>query len=159
MNKEIQLLGPPDQLGYVFADIEKAIELFSSLYNFESTMRFYFDVEEHWVRGEHFPIKLDIFIGVVNGIEYEIITPLSDGPHKWFLDQVGGGLQHIGYNVDVYAPYAQQLEKAGFNVLMNVESDVYEPGESEPDHHLIAAYFERPDMGNLLIEVAARQKP
>ena len=158
MNQVFEELGAPHQLGYVFADMDAAIETFSKIYTFEKTMRFDFAAEQHWVRGEHFPIKLDIFIGVVDGTEYEILKPLSDGPHKWFLDKTGGGLQHIGYNVSDYDHYAGLLEKAGMSVLMNVDCDVYEPGASEPDHHLIAAYFEKPSMGNLNIEIAARTK-
>lgn len=158
MKPIMEQLGAPHQLGYVYADMDAAIETFSSIYAFEKTMRFDFTAEQHWVRGEHFPIKLDIFIGVVDGIEYELLKPLSDGPHKWFLDETGGGLQHIGYNVSDYDTYAAVLEKAGMNVLMNVDCDVYEPNASEPDHHLIAAYFEKPSMGNLNIEIAARTK-
>ena len=153
----MEQLGAPHQLGYVVADMDAAIETFSKIYKFEETMRFDFAAERHWVRGEHFPIKLDIFIGIAGGVEYELLKPLSDGPHKWFLDETGGGLQHIGYNVADYDTYAAHLEKAGMSVLMNVDCDVFEPGASEPDHHLIAAYFEKPSMGNLLIEIAARQ--
>lgn len=156
MDKVLKELGAPHQMGYVFADMDSAIEIFSNIYNFEETRRFDFTAEKHWVRGEHFPIKIDIFHGIVDGVEYELITPLSDGPHKWFLEQTGGGLQHIGYNVDDYDYYADQLKKAGMTVLMNVDTDVYEPGATEPDHSVIAAYFEKPSMGNLLIEIAAR---
>lgn len=158
MNQVIKELGAPHQLGYVFGDMDAAIETFSNIYTFEKTMRFDFVAERHWVRGERFPIKLDIFIGVVDGTEYEILKPLSDGPHLWFLNKTGGGLQHIGYNVSDYDHYAAILEKAGMSVLMNVDCDVYEPGASDPDHHLIAAYFEKPSMGNLNIEIAARTK-
>lgn len=159
MDKMIAKLGAPHQIGYVVPDMDSAIETFSSIYDFEKTMRFDFEAKEHWVRGEHFPIALDIFIGVADGIEYELLKPLSDGPHKWFLDQVGGGLQHIGYNVDNFDLYAERLKKAGMSVLMNVECDVFEPGATEPDHFLVAAYFEKPSMGNLLIEIADRQVP
>ena len=159
MKAAMQALGTPHQLGYVFADMDDAITTFSSMYAFEETRRFAFEAEQHWVRGKHFPIKLDIFHGVINGTEYELITPLSDGPHKWFLDEFGGGLQHIGYNVDDYDHYADILKSAGMTVLMNVDCDVYESGATEPDHSLIAAYFEKPSMGNLLIEIAARRHP
>jgi len=157
MNSVVKQLGTPHQLGYVFADINEAVDTFSGIYQFEKTMRFDFTIEQHWVHGKHHPISLDIFIGVADGTEYELICPLSDGPHKWFLDQYGGGLQHIGYNVSDYDKYAQILTKAGMTVLMNADCDVFEPGASEPDHHLVAAYFEKPSMGNLLIEIAARQ--
>lgn len=157
MDDIIPKLGAPDQLGFVTGDMDASIETFSKLYDFEKTMRFDFETEDHWVRGELFPIKLDIFIGVVDRVEYEIIQPLSDGPHKWFLDKIGGGLQHIGYNVSDYDRCEQKMQNAGFNILMQVkEMDVYEPGASEPDHRLVAAYFEKPSMGNLLIEIAAR---
>ncbi len=156
MNAITAALGKPDQLGYVFSDLESAIELFSGLYKFTETRRFDFEAEQHWVRGKHFPIKLDIFHGVVDGTEYELIKPLSDGPHQWFLDKFGGGLQHIGYNVHSYQPYADLLESAGFNVLMNVRCQVFAQGMATPDHDLIAAYFEQQKFGNLLIEIAAR---
>lgn len=159
MDKVLEALGAPHQMGYVFADMDAAIDIFSNIYNFEETRRFDFTAEKHWVRGEHFPIKIDIFHGIVDGVEYELITPLSDGPHKWFLDQTGGGLQHIGYNVDDYDHYADQLKKAGMTVLMNVDTDVYAPDSDVLDHSVIAAYFEKPSMGNLLIEIAARQYP
>lgn len=158
MNEILEPLGAPHQLGYVFADMEAAIETFSKIYTFDKTMRFDFTAERHWVRGKHFPIRLDIFIGRADGMEYELLVPLSDGPHKWFLDRTGGGLQHIGYNVSDYEHYAALLGKAGMSVLMNVDCDVYEPGAAEPDHHLIAAYFEKPGMGNLNIEIAQRRK-
>jgi|GEM_PF-1693075 len=146
----------PDQFGYVFADIEEGIKLISGIYGLSLTKRFDFKIEQHWVHGEHFPIHLDIALCIMDDIEYELIQPLSDGPHKWFLDKTGGGLNHLGYYVDDYQGVKRHLESVGMRLLMNAETDVYKEGEDKPDHHIIGGYFEYPGTESVWIEVVER---
>ncbi|KQZ76692.1 hypothetical protein ASD73_01950 [Sphingopyxis sp. Root154] len=156
MNKAVSMFGPPHQLGYVVPDMESAIKMFETIYAFDETRRFDFNAPEVYVHGKLFPMHLDIFHGVQGDLEYELIQPLSDGPHKWFLDQVGGGFHHIGYNVDAYEPCAELLTQAGMSILMTADMDVFVPGGMKPDHHVRGAYFEQPGLGNMLIEVVER---
>jgi hypothetical protein len=148
---------PPDQIGYVFSDIEDSLKLFTHMYDVQNINRFDFKIDQHWVHGKQFPIHLDIALFVIGDLEYEIIQPLSDGPHQWFLDKTGGGLNHLGYFVNDFSATRSHLENAGMTLLMNAETDVYKPGEDNPDHRITGGYFEYTGNETIWIEALERK--
>lgn len=135
------------QIGIVVGDLDKATEYYSRVFGIGPFSIIVFAPEKHWVRGKPFPITLNIAFAQMGPVLMELIEPVGDGPHKWFLDGKGEGLHHLGFIVDNYDAWINYLKQQGIEILMNAETDV--PGMG----HIRAAYMESDKPGGVLIEL------
>jgi catechol 2,3-dioxygenase-like lactoylglutathione lyase family enzyme len=138
-------------VGVVVKDIDKAIEYYSKTFGIGPFRTILFSPEKHWVNGKPFPATLKLAFASLGGsVELELLQPLSEGPHKDFLDTHGEGIQHIGFNVDNYDEWMSYIKQEGIGILTNAE------GYIEGLGYVRAAYLdpgpEKP--GNTLIEIS-----
>jgi len=141
------------QVGIVVKDLEKAIEYYSKVFGIGPFTTFEFAPEKHWLRGKPMPIKLNIAVAQMGSIILELMQPLEgDAPHKWFLDNKGEGLQHLGFFVEDYDGWKAYLKKQGIEVLMEAETYIEGIG------HVRGAYMESDKTGGVLFELLAQPK-
>ena len=145
--KQGPVLPPIAQAGIVVKDLKKAIEYYSRVFRIGPFTSMVFTPEKHWVKGKPFPVKLNIAVAQMGPVQMELIEPVGDGPHKWFLDSNGEGLHHLGFIVDNYDAWMNYLKQQGTEVLMNAETDI--PGFG----HMRAAYMESNKTGGVLFEL------
>ena len=138
-------------VGIVVKDIEKAMEYYSKTFGIGPFRTVMFNPEKHWVDGKPFPVQLKLAFASLGGsVELELLQPLSEGPHKDFLETHGEGLQHLGFNVDNYDEWMSYLKREGIGILYNAE------GYIEGLGYVRAAYLDSGDEkpGNTLIELS-----
>jgi catechol 2,3-dioxygenase-like lactoylglutathione lyase family enzyme len=135
------------QIGIVVKDVDKAVNYYSKVFGVGPFTIMNAVPKKHWVKGAPFPIKLKIALAKLGSIQIELIEPLSDGPHKWFLDSNGEGLQHLGFYIDNYDEWINYLKQEGIGIFMNVEDD------SEGMGHVRAAFMQSDKIGGVLIEL------
>ena len=142
------VLPPPAQVGVVVRDLDEAIDYYSRVFGLGPFQKIEFAPARHWVKGESIPIRLNIGMCEWGPLILELIQPVEgDAPHKWFLDETGEGLQHLGFIVDNYDEWLSYLEGNGIGVLMNAETDVEGMG------HVRAAYLQSDRIGGVLFEL------
>jgi catechol 2,3-dioxygenase-like lactoylglutathione lyase family enzyme len=149
MTKENRwILPPPSQVGVVVRDLGKAIDYYSRTFGLGPFQTVEFAPAKHWVKGKPTPIRLNIGMCQWGPLTLELIEPVEgDAPHKWFLEEKGEGLQHLGFIVDNYDEWLRYLKEKGIQVLMNAETDVEGMG------HVRAAYMESDSIGGVLFEL------
>jgi catechol 2,3-dioxygenase-like lactoylglutathione lyase family enzyme len=134
-------LGPCDQVGFVVADLERAIASYTPLFG-------PFDIQEYGAfdynyRGETEPCELRIAFGRSGDLEIELIQWVSGGsPHKEFLDAGREGMHHLRFLVDNLEEKVSEAAPFGYKSIWHTRF-----GEG-----LAVAYLER-DGDPLLIEL------
>src|SRR6266853_2550026 len=109
------------QIGIVVADRDRTTQLLTSLFGIgpfrlvewpdrADSKYYYRGVEEH--------IRIKQAFVQLGDVEVELIQPLegSNG-YQHFLDQTGGGIHHILFEVNDINPVLEELAKAGVSVL------------------------------------------
>jgi methylmalonyl-CoA/ethylmalonyl-CoA epimerase len=147
-NRSRMILPPPAQVGVVVKDVEKAIDFYSQEFGLGPFQKVEFAPANHWLRGIPTPIRLNIGLCQWGPLQLELIEVVEgDIPHKWFLEERGEGVQHLGFIVDNYDEWLRHLEGRGIRVLMNAETDVEGMG------HVRAAYLLSDRVGGVLFEL------
>jgi methylmalonyl-CoA/ethylmalonyl-CoA epimerase len=142
------VLPPPAQVGVVVRDLTNAINHYSEIFGLGPFQTILFAPARHWVRGKPTPIHLNIGMCQWGPLQLELIQPVEgDAPHKWFLEEKGEGLQHLGFIVDTYDEWLDYLKGKNIGVLMEAETDVEGMG------HVRAAYMESDRIGGVLFEL------
>ena len=142
------VLPPPAQIGVVVKDLGKAIEYYSRTFGLGPFQTIEFAPAKHWLRGIPTPIRLDIGFCQWGPLQLELIEVVEgDIPHKWFAEERGEGMQHLGFIVDDYDEWLGYLKGKGIDVLMNAETDVEGMG------HIRAAYLTSDRIGGVLFEL------
>lgn len=146
--KKLQL-PPLSQVGVVVKDVDKAIDYYSKTFGIGPFTTVVFKPEKHWVNGKPFPVTLKIAFAPMGPVQLELLEPLSESPHKEFLETHGEGLQHLGFYIDDYDEWISYLKQQGVGILYNAECDVEGMG------HIRAAYMDSQagKPGNILIEL------
>lgn len=144
------VLPPLSQVGIVVKDVRKTMEYYGRLFGVGPFRNIVSAPKKHWVKGEPFPIKLNMAFAPIGPVDLELIEPIDDGPHKWFLDSRGEGLHHLGFIVDNYDAWVNYLKLHGIDILMNIERDM--PGNKRRR----AAYMQSDGIGGVLIELMER---
>ena len=112
------------QIGIVVSDLNQTMRLLNSLFGIgpfrtvewptrpESKYE-YRGVEEH--------IRLAQGFVQLGNVEIELIQPLEGqrNAYKKFLDQTGGGIHHVLFEVSDIDPVLQELAKSGVTVLQS----------------------------------------
>jgi len=152
MTEKIKHILPElSQVGIIVRDLETSIKCYSEIFgiNFTNTI---LNLDKHWVRDKLFPVELKVALAQLGPIQLELIEPISDGPHKWFLDNKGGGLHHLGFNITDYDKTVALLKSVGLELLMNVEADIPTRG-----YHIRSANLESEKCGNVIFEVTEKK--
>lgn len=142
------VLPPPAQVGVVVRNLNEAIGYYSGTFGLGPFQKIEFAPAQHWVKGKPTPIVLNIGMCQWGPLQLELIEPVEgDAPHKWFLEERGEGMQHLGFIVDNYDEWIDYLKDKDIDVLMNAETDVEGMG------HVRAAYMESDRVGGVLFEL------
>ena len=134
-------LGPCDQVGFVYADLEAAIARYDPMFG-------PFEVQEYGAfeydyRGKKDACELRIAFGKIGDLEIELIQWVSGGsPHKEFLDAGREGMHHLRFRVDDLDKKVSEAERFGYESIWHTRF-----GEG-----LAVAYLER-EGDPLLIEL------
>jgi catechol 2,3-dioxygenase-like lactoylglutathione lyase family enzyme len=111
------------QIGIVVADRDQTTRLLTSLFGIgpfrfvewpdrKESKYYYRGVEEH--------IRLKQAFVQLGDVEVEFIQPLEGrNAYQDFLDQTGGGIHHILFEVSDIDPVLQELAKSGVTVLQS----------------------------------------
>jgi catechol 2,3-dioxygenase-like lactoylglutathione lyase family enzyme len=111
------------QIGIVVADRDRTTQLLTSLFGI-GPFRF---VEwpdrpesKYYYRGEEEHIRIKQAFVQLGDVEVELIQPLEGhSGYQDFLDQSGGGIHHVLFEVPDIDPVIQELAKAGVTVLQS----------------------------------------
>lgn len=142
------VLPAPAQIGVVVKNLDNAMNHYSQVFGVGPFQVIEFAPAQHWLKGKPTPIRLNIGIAQWGNLQLELIEVVEgDIPHKWFLDEKGEGVQHLGFIVDNYDQWLSYLKDKGIDVLMNAETDVEGMG------HVRAAYLESDRVGGVLFEL------
>lgn len=150
MNEKVtqMTLPPPAQVGVVVKNLSEAIDFYTQTFGLGPFQTLEFAPAQHWVNGKPTPIRLKIGLCQWGPLTLELIEPLEgDAPHKWFLEEKGEGMQHLGFIVENYDEWLSYLKREGIDVLMSAETDVEGMG------HVRAAYIQSDRIGGVLFEL------
>ncbi|MEM8497691.1 MAG: VOC family protein [Pseudomonadota bacterium] len=143
MNSEFQQalnLPPMDQVGFVFKDIEAAIEKYEPL--FGPFKRMDPGPYDYVFRGQSEPAEVKLAFGKSGEIEIELIEWVSGGtPHKEFIDAGFEGMHHLRFIVEDLQTIIERAKPFGYEPIWRAD---FAPG-------LAVAYMERAD-DPLLVE-------
>ena len=111
------------QIGIVVADRDRTTQLLTSLFGI-GPFRF---VEwpdrpesKYYYRGAEEHIRIKQAFVQLGDVEVELIQPLEGhNGYQDFLDQSGGGIHHVLFEVTDIDPVIQELAKAGVTVLQS----------------------------------------
>ena len=111
------------QIGIVVADRDQTTRLLTSLFGI-GPFRFveWPDRKEskYYYRGVEEQIRLKQAFVQLGDVEVEFIQPLEGrNAYQDFLDQTGGGIHHILFEVSDIDPVLQELEHSGVTVLQS----------------------------------------
>jgi catechol 2,3-dioxygenase-like lactoylglutathione lyase family enzyme len=139
-------LGPMDQVGFVFRDVEAAMARYAPVFGpFEFHK---FDGYDYRYRGREEHCQLWIAFARSGELEIEFIQWVSGGsPHKEFLDAGREGLHHIRFRVPQMEQKVAEAEALGFRAIW----------QRRFGEHQAVAYLER-DEDEVLVELYEDQR-
>ena len=114
-------------LGYVYADVDKAIDDLRSLYDIESFARYDFAPQYAWYKGE--PVEgFSLNIGMLQvggGCTMELIQPPMNVKSHFrdFLESGKKGLHHVCFSTDKFTQWRDYLDELGREVLFQVQTE------------------------------------
>jgi methylmalonyl-CoA/ethylmalonyl-CoA epimerase len=148
LRKKLEL-PPPYQIGVVVADMDKAVEYYSTIFGVGPFTIYEFMPEKQWVLEKPSSFKLQLGKAIWGNLELELIQPLEgESPHKEFLEKYGGGLQHLGFLIHNYDEMFNKFKKTGFKPLTRAETYVETYGG-----YLKACYFDTRRVGGVIFEI------
>jgi len=109
------------QIGIVVADRDQTTKLLTSLFGIGPFRLVEWPdraESKYYYRGVEEQIRIKQAFVQLGDVEVELIQPLegSNG-YQHFLDQTGGGIHHILFEVNDIDPVLEELAKAGVSVL------------------------------------------
>lgn len=136
-------LGAVDQVGYVVADLDRALPVYEALYGPFTVTEYPMDGVAY--RDRTVDCRLKIAINRSGPIEIELIQSVDgDTPYVEHLRRHGEGLHHVRFRVEALDQKVAELRSSGFSLLFGKRF--------APD--LAFAYLEAaPDLGGTLIEL------
>ena len=110
------------QIGIVVEDLDRTTNLLSKLFGIGP---FHFiewpnrPDSKYWYRGQEEHIRIRQAFVQVGSVELEFIQPLEGerNAYRQFLDEKGGGMHHLLFEVDQLDAITSELEKDGIEVL------------------------------------------
>lgn len=144
------VLPPLSQVGTAVEDLDRAIEYYEDLLGIGPFVVFDFVPDQHWCEGRPCPVQLRIGMAeIAPGVQLELVEPIAgDAPHRWFLDEHGEGLQHIGYEVENYDEWIEYFISKGISPIP-LQNAVFNLGDGPRR----AAYLKTDIVGGVVIEL------
>src|SRR5262249_32291702 len=112
------------QIGIVVADLDRTTRLLESLFGIGPFRLVKWPdrpASRYYYRGDEEAICLRQGFVQLGSVEMELIQPIEGerNAYKQFLDQSGGGIHHILFEVSNIDPVLQELAKSGVTVLQS----------------------------------------
>lgn len=114
-------LPPARQLGIIVADLETAVQEYSSLLNIRPWYRAKIVRKEILYQETPIQLDLDIALGYSHGLQFELIQVLKgeDNVYTDLIQTRGQGLHHIGFMVSDIALKMDSFERAGLKRIQH----------------------------------------
>lgn len=118
------LLPPPDQVGYVVRNLDRAIEVYEPI--FGPFTRMETSLEGPVYRGRPADCKLLIAFGSMSdSLEIELIEPAGGlSPHAEFLAAGHEGIHHVRFRIDDLAEHIETGRRFGYQPIWEHHMDV-----------------------------------
>ena len=111
------------QIGIVVADRDRTTQLLTSLFGIGPFRLVEWPdrpESKYYYRGTERHIRIKQAFVQLGGVEVELIQPLEGhNAYQDFLDQTGGGIHHVLFEVPDIDPVIQELAKSGVTVLQS----------------------------------------
>jgi methylmalonyl-CoA/ethylmalonyl-CoA epimerase len=109
-------LPPIDQVSYVVADLDRALERFEPLFGSFNVMQY--ELKGTLYRGRPADVTLRMAFGRSGPIEIELIQVVAgESPHKEFLERHGDGQHHVRCLVPDLDPVVARAAEHGFQPI------------------------------------------
>lgn len=138
-------LPPVEQIGIVVADIDKAVEYYSSVFGWGPFQVVEYETKGMTHRGKKGDCRLRLAFAHSGPIEIELIQVLEgETPHSEFLREKGEGLQHLRFHVDDLEGMLAELAKEGIEPVFH---------HSYPEFGISFAYLNTDKIGGVIFEL------
>lgn len=116
-------LPPPDQVGIVVRDLDKAVEFYSSAFGWGPFQVHEVKLEGCIYKGQPGNCRLRVGMFRQGPVEIELIQVLEgETPHTEFLKTKGEGLQHLRFRVDGLEGLLASLADQGIEPVFQFSS-------------------------------------
>ncbi len=144
-------LPPIGQLGYVVADLDRAIDHYTNVFGCGPFRARELELDGFIYRGKRGRCRQRLAFGKSGTIDVELIQTIDgdETPHTQFLREKGEGLQHLGYFVENLDAVLNVMCKKGMGPVFTLD---------HPDFSV--AYLDTDSIGGVmmeLVEVRRRQ--
>ena len=141
---------PVYQLGYVVADIEKAIKHYESVFGigpFSPPAEV--DMTGAVLRGRTVETKISVSFAQLGDVQVEFIQPLSgENPYFEYLARNGDGIHHLAFETDDMASVKAHFAKLGIEPIWYQDMGFME-----------FVYFDMSEIGGTMVEFIDWRKP
>lgn len=142
-------LPPVSQIGIVVRNVERAANLYSSLFGIGPFSIYEFVPEGHLFNQRQTHSKIKIGKAMWGHVELELMEPMEgESPHMDFLKQHGEGVQHLGFNVRNFDELYDNFIKEGFKPILTSTAYV-----ATYKGNLKVAYFDTDKAVGVLFEI------
>jgi len=138
-------LPPVEQIGIVVADIDKAVEYYSSIFGWGPFQVVEYETKGMTYRGQKGDCRLKLAFAQSGPIEIELIQVLEgETPHTEFLREKGEGLHHLRFHIDDLDGMLAELAKEGIEPIWQ---------HRYPDVGISFAYLNTDKIGGVMFEL------
>lgn len=110
-------LPPPDQIGFVVKDLDRAITLYEPLFG-PFTVPDFGPQTASYRGAEPTSFELKYAFGSASGLEVELIQWVAgDTPHRDFIERGGEGMHHIRYRIDDLDLWLGRVGALGYGIV------------------------------------------
>lgn len=134
------------QIGVVVKDIDSAMAFYTDVMSVGPFKIFEPEYTDKTYRGKPGNFKMRIALAQLGALQFELIEPLEgDTIYDEFLEEKGGGLHHLGFDIENIEDRITAMKKMGIEVLMSGKR----PGvafaymDTEPLTGIIVEFIER----------------
>jgi len=111
------------QIGIVVADLDRSTQMLTSLFGIGPFRQVTWPdraESKYYYRGVEEQIRIRQAFVQLGDVEVELIQPLEGrNGYKDFLDETGGGIHHVLFEVPDIDPVLRELAKSGVSVLQS----------------------------------------
>ncbi len=115
-------LPQPEQMGFVVRSIDESIRIYSAMFGVTFPVIIVPEYFNRTYRGEKEDFRIKVALGRLGAMEIELIEHLEGRTiHLDFLQQRGGGLHHLGFEVADFDEALRTLQSRGIGILQSGE--------------------------------------
>jgi catechol 2,3-dioxygenase-like lactoylglutathione lyase family enzyme len=138
------VLPPVSQVGLVVADIEKAVDYYTSILGIGPFQIHDIALDDVMLHGRSVKTRFKMAAARSGQVEIELIQPVvSDNPYAEFLNSKGEGVHHLRFDVDDLDSIAAEWAEEGIEPFFGQEI----PGVCK------FAYFNTDKIGGMVVEL------